>query len=152
MFQVQFGIFHACLAQAFLGLLVFIALVTSRFWRSLSSATAAGNKFRRLRAVALFTTAAIYFQLGLGAMMRHQHRDLAILDFPTANGSWIPDTSANTLAKINAWRDMHGFSDVSAFQIWLQLAHRFVALLIAIGVIAFAVRVWRDARESAVLK
>jgi len=137
MLQDQIGIFHACLAQAFLGLLVFIALVTSRFWRSLSSATAAGNKFRRLRAVALFTTAAIYFQLGLGAMMRHQHRDLAILDFPTANGSWIPDTSANALARINASRDARALSDVTAFQIWLQMAHRFGALLVAVGVVAF---------------
>jgi len=88
MLQDQIGIFHACLAQAFLGLLVFIALVTSRFWRSLSSATVAGNKLRALRTVALLTTAAIYIQLGLGAMMRHQHRDLAILDLnmPRLNG------------------------------------------------------------------
>src|SRR6266403_1617064 len=74
MLKDEIGIFHACLAQAFLGLLVVIALVTSRFWRSLSSATVAGNKLRALRTVALLTTAAIYIQLGLGAMMRHQHR------------------------------------------------------------------------------
>src|SRR6266576_5492570 len=144
MLQDQIGIFHACLAQAFLGLLVFIALVTSRFWRSLSSATVAGNKLRALRTVALLTTAAIYIQLGLGAMMRHQHRDLAILDFPTANGSWIPDTSTNALARINASRDARALSDVTAFQIWLQMFHRFGALLVASGVVAFLVLV----RES----
>src|ERR1044071_6561877 len=33
----QIGIFHACVAQAFLGLLVLIALVTGRFWRTLSN-------------------------------------------------------------------------------------------------------------------
>ena len=84
--------------------------------------------------------------------MRHQHRDLSILDFPTANGAWIPDTSATALAKINAWRDARGLSDVDAFQIWLQMTHRFVALLIAIGVIAFCSRVWRDARQVPALK
>src|SRR6266850_7812527 len=31
----QIGIFHACLAQAFLGLLVLIAVVTTNFWRTL---------------------------------------------------------------------------------------------------------------------
>ena len=89
----------------------------------------------------MFTTAAIYFQLGLGAMMRHQHRDLAILDFPTANGSWIPDTSANALARINASRDARALSDVTAFQIWLQMVHRFGALLVAVGVVALFVLV-----------
>jgi cytochrome c oxidase assembly protein subunit 15 len=68
--------------------------------------------------------------------MRHQHRDLSILDFPFAYGKIIPDTSPGTLAKINAWRDARALSDVTALHIWLQLAHRFVALLIAAGVIA----------------
>jgi cytochrome c oxidase assembly protein subunit 15 len=75
--------------------------------------------------------------------MRHQHRDLAILDFPTANGAWIPNTSDGALAKINAWRDARALSDVDAFQIWLQMAHRFLALLIAVSVITFCFRIWR---------
>ncbi len=41
------------------------------------------------------------------------------------------------------WRDAHALSDVTAFQIWLQMAHRFVALIIAIGIIAFWFRVRR---------
>src|SRR5438034_9883189 len=35
MMKDEIGIFHACIAQAFLGLLVVIALVTTNFWRSL---------------------------------------------------------------------------------------------------------------------
>jgi heme a synthase len=136
MLKDEIGIFHACLAQAFFGLLVFIALVTSRFWRSLPQAMVDRNKFRPIKTLAFLTTAAIYFQLGLGATMRHQHRDLAILDFPTANGTWIPDTSADALAKINTWRDTRALSDVTAFQIWLQMA-----LLVLIGVLAFFIRV-----------
>lgn len=91
-------------------------------------------------------------QLALGATMRHQHRDLSILDFPTANGAWIPDTSAAALAKINAWRDARGLSDVTAFQIWLQMAHRFLALVIAVAVIVFSLRVRRDAPLFVALK
>src|SRR6267378_4442570 len=98
------------------------------------------------------TTLAIYTQLALGATMRHQHKDLAILDFPTANGAWIPDTSTAALAKINAWRDARALSDVDALQIWLQMAHRFLAAIIAIAVVAFWMRVRRDAQSIAVLK
>jgi cytochrome c oxidase assembly protein subunit 15 len=84
--------------------------------------------------------------------MRHRHKDLAILDFPTANGAWIPDTSAGALAKINAWRDARALSDVDAFQIWLQMAHRFVAVLIGIAVIVFCIRVWKEAHQVAILR
>src|SRR5213593_1901685 len=152
MMKDEIGIFHACVAQAFLGLLVVIALVTTNFWRRLANQPIDLQKFAALKAVAIAITVAIYVQLALGATMRHQHRDLSILDFPTANGAWIPDTSATALEKINVWRDARALSDVDAFQIWLQMTHRFVALLIGIGVIAFCSRVWRNARQVAALK
>src|SRR6266545_3601110 len=152
MMKDEIGIFHACVAQAFLGLLVVIALVTTHFWRRLANQPIDLQKFAALKAVAIAIALAIYVQLALGATMRHQHRDLSILDFPTANGAWIPDTSAAALAKLNAWRDARGLSDVTAFQIWLQMAHRFLAFIIAIAVIAFALRVWRDAPRLAALK
>ena len=160
MLKDEIGIFHACLAQAFLGLLVFIALVTTNFWNSVTCSptpktsadghTGHSPVFRKtapITRLAIAITAAIYVQLALGATMRHQHRDLAILDFPTANGGWIPDTSATAIAKINAWRDARGLSDVDAFQIWLQMTHRLLALLIATAIISFCLRVWRDARH-----
>src|SRR5438874_764353 len=84
MLKDQIGIFHACLAQAFLGVLVVIALATSRRWESLTRATGDDGVVRLFR-IGLATAIAIYVQLALGATMRHQHRDLAILDFPTAN-------------------------------------------------------------------
>jgi heme a synthase len=164
MMKDQIGIFHACVAQAFLGLLVFIALVTTKFWRSLafgvrghvraleSGDMSPHSKFAPIKALAIAITVAIYAQLALGATMRHQHRDLAILDFPTANGAWIPDTSAAALAKINAWRDSRALSDVSAFEIWLQMVHRFLALIIAIAIVAFCARVWREMLDFAALK
>src|SRR5262245_20157358 len=152
MMKDQIGIFHACVAQAFLGLLVFIALVTTKFWSSLETQHFGSQKFSPTKALAKAITVAIYLQLALGATMRHQHRDLAILDFPTANRAWIPDTSAAALAKINAWRDARALSDVSAFQIWLQMVHRFLALIIAIAIIVFCTRVWRDAHGFGALK
>jgi heme a synthase len=151
MLKDQIGIFHACLAQAFLGLLVLIAIMTTNFWRSFS-ADVNLSKVRALKTIGVTTTVAIYVQLALGATMRHQHKDLAILDFPTANSAWIPDTSAEALAKINAWRDARALSDVDAFQIWLQMVHRFVAVVIGVGVILFCARSLRDARTVGALR
>src|SRR6267143_771921 len=176
MLKDEIGIFHACIAQAFLGLLVVIALVTSNSWRtlafgvrghvralqsgdmsphskdSLTSTHGDPERFAPIKMLAIAITVAIYVQLALGATMRHQHRDLSILDFPTANGTWIPDTSATALAKINAWRDARALSDVTAFQVWLQMAHRFLAVIIAVAVIAFCFRVWKNAHHIAPLK
>src|SRR5438874_1670252 len=116
MLKDEIGIFHACLAQAFFGLLVFVALVTSRAWAVESAASAdAGGALRTAYATTVWlpiaTTLLIFLQLALGATMRHQHRDLSITDFPTAYGQWIPDTSTAALAKINAARDAIGMSD-----------------------------------------
>ena len=155
MLKDQIGIFHACLAQGFFALIVLIAIVTTNFWRSLNLnalSIQVCEKFSVLKRIAIATTIVIYVQLALGATMRHQHKDLAILDFPMANDAWIPDTSVEALAKINAWRDARALSDVDAFQIWLQMVHRFVAVLIGVGVIFFCVRGMRDARAVGALR
>ncbi|MEP6698256.1 MAG: COX15/CtaA family protein [Verrucomicrobiota bacterium] len=127
----EIGIFHACLAQFFLGILVLITLATSRSWNADVPLAAAPNLTR----IAIVTTIIIYAQLALGATMRHEHRDLAILDFPTAYGKLIPDTTPEKIIEINAWRDARALSDITPFHIWLQMAHRFLAVIIALGVV-----------------
>jgi len=131
----EIGIFHACLAQMFFGLLVVITLATSRLWQQISSADVPVVPARTLVRTAIFTTAVIYVQLALGATMRHEHRDLAILDFPTAYGQIIPSVTTAKLAQINAWRNARALSEVTPFHIWLQMAHRLLALVIAASVI-----------------
>src|SRR6266705_6520680 len=136
MLNDEIGIFHACLAQAFLGMLVVIALATSALWRRIAEEEK-NISSRSVVAGALIITLLIYGQLVLGATMRHQHRDLAITDFPSAYGQIIPDTNPATLARINAWREAHALSEVTASQIWLQMSHRFLAVIIAIAIAAF---------------
>src|SRR5437660_12389388 len=102
MLKDEIGIFHACLAQAFLGLLVVIAFATTNFWRSLANVFADPGKLAPIKMIALATTIAIYVQLALGATRRHQHGALAVLDFPTATAAWTPDPSANALTKMIA--------------------------------------------------
>jgi cytochrome c oxidase assembly protein subunit 15 len=147
----EIGIFHACLAQAFLGMLILITLATSRLWARISARETRSAAGRSLARVAIGTTLVIYLQLGLGATMRHQHRDLSILDFPLAYGTIIPDTSPTKLARINAWRDARALSDVTPFHIWLQLTHRFVALVIAAGIIASLFLARRTGPDAGIL-
>ena len=132
MLKDEIGIFHALLAQAFLCLLVFIALATSRFWKESSGQQICAS----LVWLPVATTILIYAQLGLGATMRHQHRDLAILDFPAAYGRVLPDVRAETLAVINQSREARALSEVTAGQIWLQMTHRVLAVVILFGVLA----------------
>ena len=141
MLKDEIGIFHACLAQAFLGLLVFIAVVRSRAW-NMPRATSAPVW------LAVATSVLIFMQLALGAAMRHQHRDLAILDFPLAYGEVIPNVSTERLAAINTWRDAEALSNVDASHIWLQMAHRFGAVLVTIGVIWYACALRRTAAPA----
>jgi cytochrome c oxidase assembly protein subunit 15 len=131
----EIGVFHACLAQGFLGMLVVITLATSRLWQRVSGVGEASGGARALARVAIFATAIIYVQLALGATMRHEHRDLAILDFPTAYGQVIPTVTTTKLAEINAWRDARALSEVTPFHIWLQMTHRFLAVIIAAGIV-----------------
>jgi cytochrome c oxidase assembly protein subunit 15 len=140
----EIGVFHACLAQMFFGLLVVITLATSRLWQRISPAEFPMARARTLARIAIFTTVAIYVQLALGATMRHEHRDLAILDFPAAYGRLIPDVSPQRIAEINAWRNARALSEVTPFHIWLQLAHRFLAVIIAAGVMACLICARRD--------
>ncbi|MGH8092247.1 MAG: COX15/CtaA family protein [Chthoniobacterales bacterium] len=147
----QIGIFHACLAQAFLGLLVIIALALSPAWRRLSG-LGAGLPSRALVIFAIAISSFIYGQLALGATMRHQHRDLAILDFPLAYGQVIPQTDAATIARINRARDAQALSDVSAGQIWLQMAHRLLAAITGLTIAAFWLLVRRERRYPALLR
>ena len=120
----EIGVFHALLAQAFLGMVIVITLATSRFWRRLSRNSSLPARVRALCRVVICTTIVIYLQLGLGATMRHQHRDLSILDFPFAYGKLIPDTSPAKVAEINTRRDARAMSDVTPFHIWLQMRRR----------------------------
>jgi cytochrome c oxidase assembly protein subunit 15 len=122
---------------------VIVALATSPGWQRLSQSDSAVPR-RSLAILALVITGLIYGQLALGATMRHQHRDLAITDFPLAYGRLIPASDPATIARINATREAQARSDVSAGQIWLQMAHRCGAAIIGLTIAAFWYFVRRD--------
>src|SRR3989442_11551709 len=53
MLKDAIGILHACLAQAFLGLIVLIALATTNVWRTLSNQQVDQTKLARVRMIAI---------------------------------------------------------------------------------------------------
>ncbi len=68
---VPVSVAHACLAQIFFGAVVGLALFTSQWWQSaLPQMADAGSP--RLRSLTVWTVAAIFVQLMLGAAFRHK--------------------------------------------------------------------------------
>lgn len=119
---------HAATGQALFCLMVAMAVFTNpRFAADVRTA----NDERRpaLAPLATFTTAVIYLQILVGAVMRHLGAGLAIPDFPLAFGRLIPP--------------------FSSIYIGINFAHRCGALLVALCVIWTVARVMRFYRGEA---
>lgn len=138
LFKDEIGIFHAMLAQSFFCLLGILTIVTSpRFVRAGWDLFLPDSGLRNLVVAA---TVLIFVQLGIGATMRHEHAGLSIPDFPLAYGKILPDTSAAAIAAINEARVADDKVPTNALHIWIQMAHRAVAIVIFLAVAAVA---WR---------
>ena len=116
---------HACLAQGFFLVIVFLALAHSPSWEARD--VELPRQSRRLPRLALLTTIAIYGQLVLGAVMRHMNAGLAIPDFPTVFGGVLPPT----------WTP----------EIFIHFAHRLGALIVTLLVFGTAVSARRAPRD-----
>jgi len=117
------SIAHAGLAELFLCLVTTVAVVTSRsFWAEPSSPILPPSAgIAEIAPLAAITTAMIYVQILLGAVMRHNGAGLAIPDFPLAFGRLVPPHFD--------------------FKIGIHYAHRLGALTVAILVLWTAARV-----------
>jgi len=148
---------HGTLAQIYLCLVVSVALVTSPRWVD-EPVRIAEKKRPGLRTIALATTAVIFAQLIIGAIMRHSEAGLAIPDFPTMFGSWVPPLSDERLAQANAelwkmnllWK--MGLSEITRAQMIVHLLHRLGALVVTLMVAWTAVKVFREQSEVEALR
>lgn len=150
-YKDELGIFHGTLAQLFFALICSLAVCTSQWWLSTSAApteapaAATPAPGKKLSRAFLITTILILLQLILGATMRHQHAGLAIPDFPLAYGKFWPATDTEAIAGYNARRmETKGENPITAGQVVLQMAHRFLALTIVVHGMAVAVRARRE--------
>jgi cytochrome c oxidase assembly protein subunit 15 len=112
---------HACVAQAFFGLVVAIAVVTSPRWQPASVRLDGPS---RLAAV---SAGAVFVQLVIGAVMRHTKSGLAIPDFPLSLGRVVPP--------------------LDSFPVVIAFAHRAWAIVVAVLVFAAAASAARSGRK-----
>jgi cytochrome c oxidase assembly protein subunit 15 len=125
----ELGIFHGTLAQLFFVLVSSIALFTSNWWLRSEPAVRTG-----LRPVYAAIACLIFLQLVIGATMRHQHAGLAIPDFPMAYGKWWPATDSAAVERYNGMRmEAVALNPITAAGVILQMIHRVMAIMIALG-------------------
>ena len=89
---------HAGLAEIFFCLTVTLAVVTSRGWTEAPPRRTLSPAPLPLPTVAAVTTAIIFTQIILGAVMRHTGAGLAIPDFPLSWGRLVPRSLAGGIA------------------------------------------------------
>ena len=113
------SIAHAGLAEIFFCINVSIAFYTSVWFHEVRTLEKGDSP---VGATSLLV-ALVYAQILAGALMRHLGAGLAIPDFPTSFGRWIPELTTAAVA--------------------VNFAHRVGALCVAIGVIATALMLRR---------
>lgn len=117
-------VLHGFLAQAYLCLVIAIAMLASPPALSQNEST----QLRRFRWPLVCLTAALFFQLVTGATMRHLGWGLAIPDFPLSNGQWIPEMTSSAVV--------------------LAFAHRAWAFVIAGGILWLGSKIFLDERQG----
>lgn len=125
----QVSVAHAGLAMAFFCLTVSITAFTSPNWQGTSLGPEVA--FAAPRRLALVTTAIVYLQILLGAVVRHSGAGLAIPDFPLSYGRLVPPYFSPPIA--------------------LHYAHRVGAVVVTVCVVLLVLRIARSFRGSTTL-
>ncbi len=125
---------HGILAQTFLLITVFLSYSFSRERENRSQEIYLPQRKKLLAALVLIYF--IYLQLFFGAIMRHTHSGLAIPDFPTMGGEWLPRFDLTMLYTINAQRFDMNLPPVGLAHVMIHFIHRFTALIL-VGLVFF---------------
>jgi len=139
---------HGMLAQTFLVVTVIIAysLSLERRARKAQLSGSASETSTPLHRGSLVLIGFLYLQLLLGALTRHSEAGLAIPDFPTTAGNWIPRFNQETLDWINRWRadntDAAGnvLDPVMMPQVLVHFGHRLGAVLVVATIFYLTIR------------
>ena len=120
------SIIHGILAQTFFIMTIIIAYSMSQE-RENRIDNGMGQSIRK---GALLMGSLVYIQLILGALMRHTGSGLAIPDFPTMGGMWIPTFSSEMMANINYILFDLDLDSVSKGQVIIHFIHRLGAVIV----------------------
>jgi cytochrome c oxidase assembly protein subunit 15 len=122
---------HACLAQTFFCLVIATAFFTSSSWKKGLPRVEDQPRGLRFPVLSAITTAVVYVQLILGALMRHIGAGLAIPDFPLALGRIIPPFTSDKIV--------------------VHFAHRVGALIVTAMITWTFVRIYRHHSDQPAL-
>jgi cytochrome c oxidase assembly protein subunit 15 len=122
---------HACLAQTFFCLVIAVAVFTSPQWKHGLPFIRHHGESIPVPLLCATTTTAVYFQLILGALMRHTNAGLSIPDFPLAFGHLIPPFSSNKVV--------------------IHFAHRLGAVIVATLIVWTFIRIARFYSDNSLL-
>jgi len=120
------SIIHGILAQTFFIMTIIIAYSMSQE-RENRIDNGMGQSIRK---GALLMGGLVYIQLILGALMRHTASGLAIPDFPTMGGMWIPTFSSEMMENINYILFDLDLDSVSKGQVIIHFIHRLGAVIV----------------------
>jgi cytochrome c oxidase assembly protein subunit 15 len=125
---VWLSMMHGVLAQTFLLIVIMIAYALSIEYqhRRHLNYKIEGAWIR----AAILMASMVYIQLIFGNWMRHTQSGLAVPDFPSMGGTFLPTMDQGMLNRINAWRFENNLDPVTMMQVCIHLVHRFWALLI----------------------
>jgi len=138
---------HGILAQTFFCITIAIAYSLSKEWNSFDRSLAKDENISFVK-WSMGLTGLVYIQLILGALMRHTGAGLAILDFPLADGKFIPMLNDLLLTSINYDRFDLGLEPVNMSQVIIHLFHRIGAFVVLIAATGLTVQTFRHQREE----
>ncbi len=151
MLPAPISIAHGVLAQSFLVMTMVLAYAYSKE-RNRRVAGQSPIVPSQLATVVFVFIGLLYAQLVLGAIVRHTESALAIPDFPTTAGQWLPIIDTERLQWVNEWRLEQSLSGtelppVTLTQALFHLFHRYGAAAVVLLGCIMIVQTVRRRRE-----
>ncbi|MDP9175265.1 MAG: COX15/CtaA family protein [Planctomycetota bacterium] len=149
--DLDLAIAHGCAGQLFFCFAATFCVLTSALWTQKTNIP--DPQLLIVRSVlrfSLVTTAIVFGQLVIGAIMRHSGAGLAIPDFPTSYGAFFPPVhidNAFRRAAIHHYGADLGINQVTPFQIWIHFAHRIGAVFVSGAVIVLSATILSKMRR-----
>jgi cytochrome c oxidase assembly protein subunit 15 len=138
------SIIHGILAQTFFMITIVLAYGLS-IERSKRTEISGSSGVKR---GAVIMCGLVYVQLILGALMRHTASGMAIPDFPTMGGLWIPTFSETMIHNINSTLFDLDIDPVSRGQVIIHFIHRLGAIIVTGSIGFFGYKYGSFAKEN----
>jgi cytochrome c oxidase assembly protein subunit 15 len=159
MLPTAISVAHGMLAQIFF--LLTIALAYSQSVERAMRARQPVGSSPTVRAATILLLVLTFAQLAVGAVMRHSmkhHGGVAVPDFPTIAGRWIPSFNAEVVAQLNAqrlelaWEGEDLEPEIGRPDVVIHVVHRAGALVLLAATAVLSLIVMRQDSTPGLLR